>query len=261
MIRISILTDNRAGAGFLAEHGLSYLIEYDNTSILFDAGNTDVFLQNAQKLGINLQNAVDTIVLSHGHWDHGNGLQYIHNKPLITHPKSCIKRYRKHSMSYIGLQQSQSELERSFTVHYSSSPYAITDSIYFLGEIPRITSFEAKTTSFVDESNNPDFVPDDSALAIRYNNQLIIISGCAHAGICNTIEYAKKVTGLESVFAVLGGFHLKHADEQTIQTIAYFKAHAIQHIYPSHCTELPALALFYQEFKIRLLHTGMILSW
>ncbi|HPY82375.1 MAG TPA: MBL fold metallo-hydrolase, partial [Bacteroidales bacterium] len=91
--------------------------------------------------------------------------------------------------------------------------------------------------------------------------QLIIISGCAHAGICNTIEYAKKVTGLKSVFAVLGGFHLKHPDEQTVQTIAYFKAHAIQHIYPSHCTELPALALFYQEFKIRLLHTGMILSW
>lgn len=261
MFRITILTENNAGAGFCAEHGLSYLIEYDSQSILFDTGASDVFIQNAEKLGINLHETVSTIVLSHGHWDHGNGLQYMHNKTLITHPSSCIKRYRKNDMSYIGIQHSHEELESIFDLQCTTAPYAITDSIFFLGEIPRNTTFESRTTTFVDEHNNPDFVPDDSALAIIYNNQLIIVSGCAHAGICNTIEYAKHVTGIQSIFAVLGGFHLKHANEQTKKTVEYLSKQNITHLYPSHCTELPALSVIYNALHSGALKTGMVLSW
>ena len=93
-MKLSVLTENTAGAYFFAEHGLSYFIEYDNKKILFDTGASDVFLKNAEKLKIDI-NSADCIVLSHGHWDHGNGLKYLQNKPLICHPTVFFKRYRK----------------------------------------------------------------------------------------------------------------------------------------------------------------------
>jgi 7,8-dihydropterin-6-yl-methyl-4-(beta-D-ribofuranosyl)aminobenzene 5'-phosphate synthase len=90
-VKITVLSENTAGAGFLAEHGLSYLIEHNGNCLLFDTGASDVFLKNADKLNLDVPSAVDTVVLSHGHWDHGNGLQHLHQK--LTH--CFIKRYRK----------------------------------------------------------------------------------------------------------------------------------------------------------------------
>ncbi|MBK5208013.1 MAG: MBL fold metallo-hydrolase [Flavobacteriaceae bacterium] len=109
-MKITILTENCAGAGFLAEHGLSYLIEHEGETILFDTGHTDVFIKNAYTLGVDIQKVVDMVVLSHGHWDHGDGLQYIDNKTLIAHPEVFIKRFRKKDNSNIGLKLSKSEI-------------------------------------------------------------------------------------------------------------------------------------------------------
>lgn len=260
-LKITILTENAAGSYFLAEHGLSYLIEADNQKILFDTGYSDVFLQNAIKLNIDIQNEVDTIVLSHGHWDHGDGLRFINNKTLITHPSSFIKRYRKSDNSYIGLALSKEEIEKRYNLILSEVPYKLNTDLYFLGMIPRINDFESLTTPFVKEDGKPDFVPDDSALAVVQDNGLIVITGCSHAGICNIIEYAKEITGVSNVKAVIGGFHLKFYNNQTTMTIDYLKDQRIEHIYPSHCTQLPALTAFYQAFKIKPLTTGTILTF
>ncbi len=260
-MKLTVLTENTAGGKFLAEHGLSYLIEHDDKIILFDTGNTDVFLRNAHEMGIDLQNAVDMIVLSHGHWDHGDGLRFIGNKTLITHPGVFINRYRKGGTTNIGLALDKEALEKKFNLITSAKPSKITDHIIFLGEIPRSTYFESQTTNFVDENGVDDFVPDDSALAIIQDNSLIVVSGCAHSGICNICEHAKEVTGISKISVVIGGFHLKHIDEQTRQTIAYFKDEQIGRIIPSHCTELPALSAFYTEFKINQLKTGQVLSF
>ena len=94
-MKITVLTENVAGGKLLAEHGLSYLIEIDDEKILFDTGHSDVFLKNAKTLEIDIENEVKTIVLSHGHWDHGDGLRFIENKKLITHPASFSKRFGK----------------------------------------------------------------------------------------------------------------------------------------------------------------------
>jgi len=260
-MKLTILTENTAGGKFLAEHGLSYLIEVHNTTILFDTGHSDVFYKNATKLNINLQEKVDMVVLSHGHWDHGDGLQFITGKKLITHPDSFMARFRKNDMSPIGLKLSKSQIEALFDLQLSKKTLEIGKNIFFLGEIPRINNFEAKTSTFVDSENNPDFVPDDSALAIVENDELIIISGCAHSGICNIIDYAKKVSGINTVSSVIGGFHLKHNNAQTQKTIEYFKKEKIRNIYPSHCTELPALAAFYDAFKIQQVRTGMVVEF
>lgn len=260
-MKITVLTDNHAGGNFLAEHGLSYIIEQNGEEILFDTGSSDVFLKNAEKSGININERIKTIVLSHGHWDHGGGLRFVNGKTLITHPKAFIKRYRKHDNSNIGLTQEKTEFEKRFKLITSEKPYNINENIIYLGEIPRNTSFESQATSFVDEDGKPDFVPDDSALAIIEKDKIVVVSGCAHSGICNIIEHAKKVTGTNKVKGVLGGFHLKHKNKQTQSTIDYFKKQNIKHIYPSHCTELPALTAFHEAFQTKQIKTGMVLEF
>jgi len=260
-MKIIVLTENCAGSGFLAEHGLSYLIENEGEKILFDAGHTDVFIKNAHTLGIDIQKEVDTVVLSHGHWDHGDGLQYIDNKTLIAHPEVFIKRFRNKDNSNIGLKLSKRDIEQKFKLILKDEPYYISDKMVFLGQIPRLNDFEAKTTHFSDESGQPDFVIDDSAVAVIQNNELIVITGCSHSGICNIIEYAIKLTGINKVRTVIGGFHLKENNLQTKHTINFLKTKGINKIYPSHCTEFPALVAFFEDFKTEQIKTGMILNF
>jgi 7,8-dihydropterin-6-yl-methyl-4-(beta-D-ribofuranosyl)aminobenzene 5'-phosphate synthase len=259
--KLFVLTDNFAGGKFLAEHGLSYLIEYDNKYLLFDTGHSSVFIQNAQSLGIDLQSKVDTIVLSHGHWDHGDGLKYLQNKKLIAHPDVFKQRFRKNDNSYIGLSINKQQIEAKFRLIAIKEPREINSNIIFLGEIPRLNDFEAQTTPFIDQNNQPDFVPDDSALAIISNNRLNIVTGCSHAGICNIIEHAKKVTGFNRIHTVIGGFHLKHNNTQTKRTIEYFKNQNIENIYPSHCTDLPALSALNTELGAKQVKTGMKINF
>ena len=259
-MKLSVLTENSASPYFIAEHGLSYFIEYDNKKILFDTGATDVFLKNAEKLKINLDET-DVIVLSHGHWDHGNGLKFIQNKPLICHPDVFMKRFRKGTDEYIGINSGFDELNKKFDLQLSKEPHYITENIIFLGEIPRLNDFESQKTSFTDEKGNDEFVPDDTALAIIKDEALIVVSACSHSGICNIVEYAKKITGINTVKAVIGGFHLKRQDNQTKKTIAYFKTNKVEKLLPSHCTQLPALAAFYIAFKIEQVKSGMVFNF
>jgi 7,8-dihydropterin-6-yl-methyl-4-(beta-D-ribofuranosyl)aminobenzene 5'-phosphate synthase len=259
-MKLTILTENTASARFKAEHGLSYLIEHDDIKLLFDTGHSEIFLHNAQSLGIDLSQ-VNTVVLSHGHWDHGDGLRYINEKKLICHPDVFQKRYRKGGDEHIGLDLSEKELKNKFDILYTRLPYEISENIIFLGEVPRINNFEGQSTTFVLEDKKDDFVIDDSGLVIKLDDEIIIISGCAHSGVCNMVEHAKSITGINKIRAVIGGFHLKHNNLQTQETIKYLKTQDIKEMYPSHCTELPALSAFYNEFKIKQLKSGMILNF
>lgn len=258
MLTISVLTDNTAGGQFLAEHGLSYLVEIDNEKILFDAGHSDVFLKNAQKLKIDIENEVKTVVLSHGHWDHGNGLKYLSNKTLITHPASFSKRYRKIDHTTVGMDLTKNDIEKLFTLKESKDPLQLTENLFFLGEIPRNNDFESQATRFEFADGSDDFIPDDSALAAIVNNELIVITGCSHSGICNICEHAKKVTGVNKIKAVMGGFHLKKQNKQSLKTVEHFRKNNVAKLLPSHCTALPALALFHSTFKTEQVKTGMI---
>lgn len=260
-MNLIVLTENTAGGKLLAEHGLSYLIEIDGEKILFDTGHSDVFLRNAKTVGIDIQNEVKTVVLSHGHWDHGNGLRFLENKNLITHPVAFSKRYRKTDHSPVGLSLTKDEIQKKFTLSETINHYQISTNLFFLGEIPRLNDFESQTTAFEFENGEDDFVLDDSALATVVHDELVVITGCSHSGICNICEQAKIVTGISKIKAVIGGFHLKYRNRQTIETIGYFKRNKVEILYPSHCTELPALAAFYDEFRIEQVKTGMALEF
>jgi 7,8-dihydropterin-6-yl-methyl-4-(beta-D-ribofuranosyl)aminobenzene 5'-phosphate synthase len=250
-----------AGGKLLAEYGLSYLIEIDGEKILFDTGHSDVFLKNAKLLGVDIENEVKMVVLSHGHWDHGDGLRFIKNKKLITHPTAFSKRFGKSDHRSVGLSLSKDEIQQKFDLTQTINHYQISTNLFFLGEIPRLNNFESQTTSFEFENGEDDFVPDDSALVAVVNNELVVITGCSHSGICNICQQAKKVTGISKIKAVSGGFHLKYQNRQTLETIEYFKLNRAEKLYPSHCTQLPALVAFYNSFGIGQVKTGMILEF
>ena len=260
-MKLTILNENTAEGHFRTEHGVSYLIEHDGQTILFDTGHSDVFMQNATKLGFDLHKNVDLIVLSYEHWDHGDGLHYFKNKPLLPHPSAFMKRFRKSDRTPVGLSLSKSVIREKFEVIISARPFRISEHVYFLKEISRQNNFESQSISLVDENGVDDFVPDDSALEIINNQKLTVIIGCSHSGICNICEYAKHFTGIQSIERVIGGFHLKHNDEQTRQIIHYFKQKKIQDLWPSHCTELPALAAFHSIFGIAQLKTGQLFNF
>ncbi len=256
-MKLTVLTENAAGGDLAAEHGLSYLIETRSGTVLFDTGHSDIFLKNAEKLGVDLEQT-GIVVLSHGHWDHGNGLNYLRGKRLICHPDAFIKRYRGNHSLNIGLDLEAGELQRRFDIVTSKKPFTVNEEVVFLGEIPRSNDFEAQTTTFVDEYGEDDYIMDDSALAIVERGKLTVVTGCSHSGICNIVDYARLVTGVQHVEAVFGGFHLKGDDRQTEETINYFKTNDIDRVYPSHCTELPALAAFHRAFQNRQIKTGMM---
>lgn len=245
MLKISVLTDNRAARDFKAEWGLSLFIEKDGKSILFDFGDSDLFLKNAEKLGINPL-AADHFLLSHGHWDHGNGLRFMPKIKLICHPDAFIKRYS--GSNNIGLPFTLEEAKEKFDLVLTDSPMTIEEDIFFLGTIERKFDFENITTPFVREDGSIDTLKDDSGLAIITDKGLAVISGCAHAGICNTVEHAKKITGVDKVYAVFGGFHLKGGDAQCAETIDYLKNVKAEYISTSHCTQFPALIEFANAF-------------
>lgn len=255
-MKVTVLVENIANGKLQAEWGLSYIVESDE-KILFDAGASDLFLKNAAKLEETIED-IEKVVLSHGHWDHGTGLQYLQGKNIYAHSAIFMERFS--GSRSIGLPFSRDFIEANNSLILKDGPQKITENITFLGEIPRGSKLENVAGYFTDKEGNQDFVPDDSAIVIEEDGALNIITGCAHSGLINTINYAIKVTGNDDINSVIGGFHLLGNDEITTETIKYLREKKVRKIYPSHCNQFPALAEFYTVFGSKPLKTGDILS-
>jgi len=259
--RVTVLCENTVPVpGLIGEHGFAALIESPNGTILFDTGQGFGLIANANRLKKDLKQ-VDKLVLSHGHFDHGDGLQYVDGNTLVCHPGCFVKRYRKEGGVNLGLALTKKEIERKFKLKTSRDPLRLSEHLYFLGEIPRVNDFEAISTRYMLEGGEEDHVIDDSGLACITDKGLVVVSGCAHSGICNIIEHAKKVTGMEQVEAVIGGFHLGAIDRQTKKTIQYMNDHKIPGLFPSHCTRDPALKMFKEVLGSREVVVGVERIW
>jgi len=245
-IEITILCENASSdIGCLAEWGFSAYIRFGGTNVLFDTGYSDVYLHNAKQLNLDLEKS-DYIVFSHSHSDHTRGLQF-HNfnsrKKIICHPEVFEKLPREESLV----------LQRAFELSPSKNPIEFAPNMVFLGEIPRKTIFEKGV--FED-----DKLRDDSAIALKTERGVVVISGCSHAGICNICEYAKHVTGLP-LYAVIGGFHLFENDHEAVEgTLDYFQREKTPHLYPMHCVDFPTLAKFHHLFAIKKYSAGDVIS-
>lgn len=260
-IKITTLSENSvAFAGLLAEHGLSVLIETDEASVLLDTGLSISVCHNAEALGVDLK-AVDKIVISHGHHDHTGGLRDVLKKirrkmDIIGHPDIMASKYAQregHPPGYIGIPHDLRELEglgANFVLN--AGPVRISEKITTSGEIPMKTEYE-EIDPFLKVKENGKMVPDplldDRALFIRTGKGLVIILGCAHRGIINTIRHAQEVTGEKRVEMVIGGCHLMNSNEERVwQTIAALKELEVRKIGVSHCTGLPAAAMMAGAF-------------
>lgn len=260
-MKLVVLSENRKENVCNNEEGLSLYIEIENNKFLLDTGITDLFIQNANILEIDL-NKINIIILSHGHCNHGNGLKWItDNKTIIMHPESFTARYSiRRNMEYAGLNQTLEEMENKFNIIQTKEPYEIFKNVWFLGEIERNNDFEAKKFSTVLAEGETDFLRDDSGIVIKTDKGIIVISGCSHSGICNTVEYAKKVAQDDRVSTVIGGFHLKELDDVTEQTIQYFIDNKIQRVYVGHCTSDIVIEEFINRLedkcKVQKLYAG-----
>lgn len=257
-LKITILDDNVAGRRCRAEHGLSFLIEADQT-VLFDTGPGDLIEYNANILNIDLRQ-IETVVLSHGHDDHSGGLMSVSGKKLICHPDVFLKRTRKSNHTELGIKWTETEIRNKFQLMASREPVRISEQIWFLGEIPRTTDFESRSTAFVKDDGTEDFVMDDSGLAIVTEKGLVVISGCAHSGICNMTRHAIKLTGISTVHLVMGGFHLQNDELVTRKTIDWMKTNLVEKLIPSHCSSFSAQAAIHQSFPFLPVKTGNIIE-
>ncbi len=219
--------------------GFSVYIEIDGKKILFDTSMKRDIIENAKQAKIDLTH-LDYVILSHGHYDHSDGLMHLdygNIAHILAHPDCFQKKFVMHQGKeiFIGCPLHLEYLQRETDVILSKKPYwIINQRLVFLGEIPRRNEFEAKNPIGYDENHKPDFVLDDSAIVIKSPEGLVVISGCSHAGICNIIEYAKEVCSDERVLMVLGGFHI--FESNLIQpTIQYFQKLKCPQIYPAHC--------------------------
>lgn len=244
-MKITILTENnsRIDNYVLAEPGLSLLIEIDSKKILFDTGYSDVFLQNAKTLNINLSDITD-IVISHGHNDHTRGLQFLNldNKDIkfTAHPNIFDTKVGEDKINYVCL-ITKEELAKRYNLNLTKNPYWISENLCFLGEI---------------ENNKSENI-DDSALAYKTEKGLFIITGCSHSGIINILDYAKKVTGINQVYGILGGFHLLFKSDIEIEEIAQiFKNEQIQYLAPCHCCNLNSKIILSKHIPIEEICSG-----
>lgn len=259
-IKITTLSENTANYGFLAEWGLSILVEVDDMKILVDTGLGKSAGQNAKKLGIDLSK-IDRIVLSHGHADHTNGLYDVLKQTgdveVIAHPDIWTPKYTRRDTEsepqYIGLPFARKEYEKfGARFNLSKKPVRINENIMTTGEIPMVTDYEEiENNLFVKENDVllPDPLADDLALIFDTEYGLIVILGCAHRGIVNTLRHAQKITGKELVYAAIGGTHLFRASKERVdKTIADLKGMGIQRLGVSHCTGYRASAWLFEEF-------------
>lgn len=274
-MQLTFLVDNNTliDRYFLAEPGLSLFIEDQGSTGLFDVGYSDVFLTNARRAGIDLL-GLDWVGLSHGHLDHTWGLDalirhYLESAPdarpdLVAHPDVFRSRLVPEA-NEIGMLMDRSRLERHFDIHLTAEPYHLTDTLVMLGEIPREFPFEPSVpigSHVTPDGNEPDHIPDDTALAYTGGDGLVVISGCAHAGICNTVEHARRVTGVETVRAVLGGFHLQAAsDERLHRTADYLGELRLEGLYACHCTDLAAKTALARTCPVKEVGAGLSISF
>lgn len=246
-VRITILVENKVHQrGLLAEHGLAYHISVGNKQVLFDTGQTDLLLSNAQHLGLNLS-GVDAIVLSHGHYDHTGGLAAMRRLApearIIMHPAATAPKFAANpdgSSRPVGMSETGLKALATAQVEIcDENPVEVVDGLFATGRIPRTTRLEdVGGRFFLDPAcTRPDPIFDDQALFFESTAGTVVLLGCAHAGVINTLQYIESLTGSTKVASVLGGMHLLNGSEARIRfTLEELRRREIRELVPLHCT-------------------------
>ncbi|MDD2272087.1 MAG: MBL fold metallo-hydrolase [Desulfuromonadaceae bacterium] len=259
--RITVLCENSVGpiSGTLGEHGFSALIEPAvGDPLLFDTGQGLTLLHNARRMNKDLSK-VKQVVISHGHYDHAGGLKPLLDecgpKVVYGHPGIFAPRYRVKDTSEcypIGIPVGRGELEAAgATFDLSQDFRELAPGLFLTGAVPRVTAFETGDQGLYCDcgGQDSDNTPDDQSLLLETGKGLVLILGCCHAGLINTLEHVANMTGRRDVYAVIGGTHLGFCgQEQLGATIAALRGMGIRKLAASHCTGFAASARLLREF-------------
>ncbi|APF28510.1 metallo-beta-lactamase superfamily protein [Clostridium sporogenes] len=268
-MKLKVLVDNNTYIDqyYCGEPAVSYYIEDEDTSFLFDVGYSDLFIRNSDALGIDLQN-ISSIVISHGHDDHTRGLKYYFeqnykkNISIIAHSDAFNEKIIGDLKICSPILKH--ELKGKCNLILSKDPIKVSENITFLGEIPKVNNFEPRKPmgkQLINKTLVDDYIKDDTALVYKSKNGIYIITGCSHSGICNIIEYTKKVCKDNRVLGVIGGFHLFEVNEQVTKTIDYLKQNNVKELYPCHCTSFSVRAEIHKTLPVKEVGVGLELNW
>jgi 7,8-dihydropterin-6-yl-methyl-4-(beta-D-ribofuranosyl)aminobenzene 5'-phosphate synthase len=267
-MRLTILSENSVSPApdIIGEHGFSVLIERDHHLFLFDTGQGNCLVNNAACLKKDLR-LVNGIILSHGHFDHTGGLKQVlalrsSPVPVYCHPGVFTERFAQiktgntHTYRNISMPHPRTELEALGARFVLNTAFTeIAPGMYLTGEVPRETLFEKNDPRLVilqEGAYVPDTIPDDQSLVLSTAQGLVVVLGCAHAGIINTLTHIANHLPGQSLHMVIGGTHLGYLDKQQVaDTIAQFKSFSIERIGVSHCTGLAAACQLKQVFGDR----------
>jgi 7,8-dihydropterin-6-yl-methyl-4-(beta-D-ribofuranosyl)aminobenzene 5'-phosphate synthase len=263
-LTITVLADNCVdrGEGLLAEHGLSLLVATGDRRVLLDSGQSDICVRNAARLGVDLR-GLSAVVLSHGHYDHGGGLpallDQVSRLEVTAHPAAFAPKYSRRQGQqdrHIGLAYGVDDLgRRGATVRLESDAHEVADGLIATGSVPRVTGFEKSDPHFwvkADEGWALDQLMDDQALVAHTGQGLVVLLGCAHAGVVNTLHHAVTLTGEERIRAVVGGLHLASASMERIElTVAGLQHMDVGQVVACHCTGFLAETRLHAAFGRR----------
>jgi 7,8-dihydropterin-6-yl-methyl-4-(beta-D-ribofuranosyl)aminobenzene 5'-phosphate synthase len=272
-MRLTVLVENQASFYLRGEWGLSIFIEAEGQRILFDFGFSDLFLTNAARLKIDLLK-LDYLILSHGHVDHAWGLDWLlksyllHELPLekrptlTAHPLALAPKFWSNGIEGDAMLH-ESILKRNLKTNFTKEPVWLSDHLVYLGEIERkIEKEQAMGETVISAALAADYLWDDTALAYKLPQGLVIITGCSHSGICNIVRQAQSICNEERIIDIIGGFHLLNpAPDRLEQTIAFLKKINPGQLHPCHCTDWDSKMVLRQVSPVKEVYCGLELNY
>jgi len=271
---MTVFSDNYASLrsrGCWAQHGFGAFLEFKfedlSLNVVFDCGpSVDIVKHNLDLLKLDFS-GVNAVFLSHGHYDHTGGLIEVVKRigrrvPVVVHPKTFSNRFAKRDLRVVGVPFKPNDVESAGgIVVQCRNPIDFGGKVFLSGEIERVNDFEKVEGYVIEEGDRlvDDNIIDDRALIANLNGEFIVLTGCAHSGLINTLHYAMKEFNARKFKAIIGGFHLESASNELIsRTVGELRKIDFQYIVPMHCTGIKMTAALINSFgeKVKVLGVG-----